>query len=561
MPGVGDGVEKPRTRTAFELAVEVAAVVVVAAPAALVTLPLGWLIERRIEFNARLRHFLTIGSLIVGVAAMLTVGTVGYANAWGALWSALIGSGAVSVSDVVTLLVVGLPVGFGSGLLVRRLFEWQRGRHPIHGPGVKHKKLHRHQEHRAALASDPESVPLTAEGAPVLGAWLSGDKDTGCQVGQWAVLPSSVSHLIAIGATGSGKTEAILRLAMSSLAAGYRVIVIDAKEDPETAHRLAKLIHDSGAVQPTRMRLWPESGPMDLFRGGTENPQVLLDKVHGMADFTEPYYEAISTACLRLALSDPRGTPNSLGELIERLDASVLKATWAGTPWAEVAAGLTSELVRGVRLRYWGLSQALEGIGAVTAPSGGRGWSFEDADFSWVTLPTSTQPQIAASFARALLIDLIGYIRSPERRPDRRPILLVVEEIGAILGQSEVTARTVLEGFERARSAGVRLVLSGQSADSFGDPATQSRLLRSGSAVLCMRMPVPEAVLELVGTRQGLESSLGVSASGDYLDQGSTRVQEQWLVDPNSLRRAPVGRACLLDRGTHSWIQIAQVSG
>ena len=197
----------------------------------------------------------------------------------------------------------------------------------------------------------------------------------------------------------------------------------------------------------------------------------------------------------------------------------------------------------------------------MTAPSGGRGWSFEDADFSWVTLPTSTQPQIAASFARALLIDLIGYIRSPERRPDRRPILLVVEEIGAILGQSEVTARTVLEGFERARSAGVRLVLSGQSADSFGDPATQSRLLRSGSAVLCMRMPVPEAVLELVGTRQGLESSLGVSASGDYLDQGSTRVQEQWLVDPNSLRRAPVGRACLLDRGTHSWIQIAQVSG
>ena len=122
--------------------------------------------------------------------------------------------------------------------------------------------------------------------------------------------------------------------------------------------------------------------------------------------------------------------------------------------------------------------------------------------------------------------------------------------------RDEMSARSVVEGMERARSVSVRMVLSGQSPASFGDPATQERLLASGATILTTRMADPEPILNLLGTRTRPEASIGVASDGTYLQQGSLRMQQQWAVDPGVLRSLPTGRALLIHQGRWALIQV-----
>jgi hypothetical protein len=372
------------------------------------------------------------------------------------------------------------------------------------------------------------------------------------------MLPDSISHVAFIGATGSGKTEAVLRFCVAHLSLpgdGWKVVVIDGKEDPETGHRLMAAARDLGIKDSMS---WPDAGPMDFFRG---SPSEILDRCLSLVTFTEPFYESVATTALRLAIDDRRGAPRSMAELIARLDPTSLKASWAGTPRAGVVAGLTAEQLRGVAMRYFGINASLEELGAVPSEGESGGWSFEDSPVIWATLPTSRRPVIAASLGRILLVDFTSYLRNPTRRTDPRKILLVIEELGAIMGQSDEMKRTVLEVLERARSAGCRVLLSGQSEGSFGDEAAAKRIFRSGSAVFCMRMPMPEDVLSGLGTREAVESSLGVTSGGVYLDQGSARIQAQYAIPPDAIRRLPVGRGYLIHQGLYSLVQVVQIPG
>ena len=536
-------------------AVECGGVLLALAPLALVTIGLGWHLERRHEFNSKVRHAVTVAALVAATVALLLMSSSSYLSAVGRFWSSLsIGDFARVVGSLPPLAAVGLPLGLGLGFVSRRLFEWQRRRHPIDGSLHREARRTRMRAYRALAAETPEGLPFVADGQVVLGAWIDGDNPPLGRVGDLATLPGSAHHSIFLGATGSGKSEAILRLASASLALGHQVIVIDAKEDPEISHRLAGIARTIG-VASSRIRLWPVSGPIDFFQG---DAQGILDRCEALVEWSEPWYRVIAKTSLRLAIEQPQGLPTSLGELVSRLDSAAIKATWAGTDRAEVAATLTPELVRGCRLRYFEVQSSLESVGAVPSPDGGRGWSWSSCDLAWLCLPTSSKPGVAASLGRIALLDLIHYFRSPERRVSDRPVLLIIEELGALISEEE-TAKSVLELLERCRSAGVRVVLSGQSPQSLGSPETQDRLLRTGAAVVCMRMPAPEPVLELLGTRRVLEASLGMSSEGEYLDAGSVREQQEYALSPNAVRQFPVGRAALIHEGKFSLIQIARV--
>jgi hypothetical protein len=276
-------------------------------------------------------------------------------------------------------------------------------------------------------------------------------------------------------------------------------------------------------------------------------------------EWTEPYYETIAKSALRLAIDDPRGLPASLGEILSRLDSAQLKGAYAGTPLAEVASKLTPELVGGVKLRYYSLDAALKAVGAIPSDDSARGWSIDDVDFTYISLPTSTTPIVAAGFGRALLLDVMTWLRSPARRRDGRKVLLVVEELGALVGNDEVTARNIVEMLERARSAGCQVILSGQSLGSFGDERLAYRILHSGASTICMRVSDPESVLSLVGTRPRPEASLGITVDGSFLDQGSVRFQEQFAIAPDDLRTLPLGRAFLIHQGRFTLTQVARL--
>ena len=151
-------------------------------------------------------------------------------------------------------------------------------------------------------------------------------------------------------------------------------------------------------------------------------------------------------------------------------------------------------------------------------------------------------------------------IRSPQRRGDDRRMLCVIEELGSIVDRDEASAKAVIEGMERSRSAGVRMIISGQTPASFGEPIVQERLLASGALILVTRMADGgEVALRLLGTRSRPEASIGVTAEGTLLGQGSLRMQEQFAVDPNAIRTMPTGRALLIHQGKWAMVQVPLV--
>lgn len=545
-----------RSKSAKEALVELVVASVVVLPLGLPFLWLGWRLAQRFEFDHRVKVAAAALSVVAITTELLVGGPTPYASAWVALvvWP-MAHHGAPQARQWGLLLVVtamlATPVGFG----LRHLYEHLAGKHPLHGPEHQRRRRSRRMEHRAKAASSPADVPLVLDGQFVLGPWLDGDQGTPARAGRWAVVPEAAHHLLVLGATGAGKSVTIERLVCAAMATGHRVIFIDAKEDPSAGQRLAALAVDLG-IDRNRIRTWPLGGPMDLWRG---DAQQILDRAFALSDWSEPWFAAVAASALRLAVADPRGLPRSLGEMLGRLDSGHMKGTWAGTPYAEVAAKLTPELVAGVKLRYFGLDQALKAVGAVPSDDSARGWAIDDCDFAYVSLPTSTVPVVAAGFGRAVLLDVMTWLRSPQRRGDARPVLLVVEELGALVGSDEVTGRTIAEMVERARSAGCRVILSGQSLGSFGSEEMAQRLLHSGASTLCMRLSDPEQVLCLIGTRRQAEASLGVTVAGTHLEQGSMRIQEVFAVAPDELRTLPMGRAYLFHHGRFTLAQVARV--
>ena len=441
------------------------------------------------------------------------------------------------VATLMHLLPLSSVVGFAAGAVARDIYIALRKKHPIHGRKTVDREAELNREHRARQGLR-RKAPTIIDGEPVAGILLDGEPDPAWISDRYVAVPDSAAHIVAIGATGAGKTQSILRLAAAHLQLGWRVIVIDAKEDHDTAKTFYDLALHSGIAED-RTRIWPYSGPVDLFRG---DATAIRDRLMACAGYSEPYYRAVAGTTLTLVAND-NPAPQTLAQVLGKLDHTALKSRWAGTENGPIAAGLKPDDVQGVRYRYYDLNRQLVSIGAIAEVPGG--WSWEDCDAAWITLPTSTRADAAAAFGRALLVDLIGYIRDTTRR-DMRPILLVVEELGAIVSSDGETARLIVEAFERARSARVRTIVSVQTPEGLGAPDMQARILHSGAAVLAHRMPAPEIISQMLGTRYGLEASLGVDKEGKLLSVGSLREQSQFVLSPNVLRRLPIGQAVFI---------------
>jgi hypothetical protein len=72
-----------------------------------------------------------------------------------------------------------------------------------------------------------------------------------------------------------------------------------------------------------------------------------------------------------------------------------------------------------------------------------------------------------------------------------------------------------------------------------------------------MRTPYPQPVCELAGTRRIIETSSKVIGNM-WGDEGSSRVQHAWTVDPGIARRLDTGQAAYITRGGCTWFQIAR---
>ena len=107
--------------------------------------------------------------------------------------------------------------------------------------------------------------------------------------------------------------------------------------------------------------------------------------------------------------------------------------------------------------------------------------------------------------------------------------------------------------YERGRSLGIGVQVSAQSWQGLG--ASEDERYRiaatADGGIWLLRTPYPQPVCELAGTRRIIETATKV-IGGMWGDEGSSRVQHAWTVNPQIARR-PGDRAGRLHprRGLH----------
>ncbi len=335
-------------------------------------------------------------------------------------------------------------------------------------------------------------------------------------------------HVLVCGATGSGKTETLLRLAWTvAKCSDAPVFYLDGKGDRQTAQRFCGLMNDAGRD----VRVFPNE-PFDGWRGQAhEIGGRLMEIVDYASDGPASWYRDVAKNVLRLVCEHPDGPPRCSSQALERMDLPLLRSAHEGS---SAVAALTRDQVRQVRLRYeafFGQSRGmLDGD-----------WAWEDTGAGYLLLDSLALREETSGLARLLFEDFAHYFTT--RKPRGRFCVLIVEEFSSLACGAGMAGRV-----EQARGFHTSLILAPQVVAGMGDESEAARILGSVETVVCHRVNTPEEIVALAGTRLRAEYSMHYGSEGSS-GEGSARIQHQFKVDPNKVRSLAPGEAFLISRG------------
>lgn len=344
-------------------------------------------------------------------------------------------------------------------------------------------------------------------------------------------------HVLVCGATGSGKTETVMRLAWTvANGSDAPVFYLDGKGDRETAERFCGLMADAGRDT----RVFPNE-PFDAWRG---QPHEIHGRLMEIIDYTSEgpaaWYRDVAKNVLRLVCEHPDGPPRSSAQALERMDPDHLAKTHQGS---SALAALTGQQIKQVRLRY-------EAFFGQTRGALDGDWAWEDTQAAYLLLDSLTLREETSGLARMIFEDFAHYFTT--RKPRAQFALLIVDEFSGLAQGSGMAAR-----IEQARGFNTSLVLAPQVVAGMGDEQEAARILGSVETVICHRVNTPEEICSLAGTRKAMEYSTHYATQG-ATGEGSARLQHQYKVDPNKVRALPAGAAYIISRGRAMKTQILQ---
>ncbi len=402
---------------------------------------------------------------------------------------------------------------------------------------------HRHRSKRPVLPQgtlDPGGLTGMVDGERgfVLARRISGERALPT-VGRAVLLSPErlCRHVLVCGATGSGKTETLLRLAWAvAKSSSAQVFYLDGKGDRDTARRFCALMNDAG--RSTRVF------PGDTFDGWRGEPHEIQGRLMQIVDYATvgaaSWYRDIAKTTLGLVCGYPNGPPRSSGEALARMDLPLLRGAHPGSS----AAGALSEAqVNQVRLRYEAFFGQTRGVLD-------NGWAWEDTQAAYLLLDSLALREETSGLARFLFEDFAHYFTS--RKPPGQFCMLIVDEFSALASNAGMAGRV-----EQARGFNTSLVLAPQVVAGMGDPVEAARIIGSVETVICHRVNTPEEIIALAGTRRVIEYSSHYAIDG-ATGEGSARMQHQYKVDPNHVRSLPPGAAYIISRGKAMKAQVAQ---
>ncbi len=377
------------------------------------------------------------------------------------------------------------------------------------------------------------SVPLLAEADGeqgfVLAERIGGERALPASGGLVLLSPARLCrHMLVSGATGSGKTETLLRLVWTiAKTSKAPVFYLDGKGDRKTAERFCGLMADAGR-EPN---VFPNE-PFDGWRGAAhEIHGRLMEIVDYASDGPASWYRDVAKNVVGLVCEHPAGPPRSSGQVLERMD---LPALQAAHPGSSALGALTKDQVRQVRLRYQAFFAQTRGM------LDGE-WAWENTTAAYLLLDTLTLREETDGLARFLFEDFAHYFTT--RKPYEQFCVLIVDEFSSLASSTSMASRV-----EQARGFHTSLILAPQVVAGMGDEQQAERILGSVETVVCHRVNTPERIAALAGTRQRPEYSMHYDEEGTN-GEGSVRIQHQFKVEPNAVRSLEPGEAYLISRG------------
>ena len=388
-------------------------------------------------------------------------------------------------------------------------------------------------------------TPDEQEGQGVLGAWVDGD--LGWRKKQWLVFPTRElgQHGVIIGASGTGKTETLLRLAvLAAKTLGWQVIYIDAKGDVPTAIRVVAAMRQAGVA---RVKCFPA----EFYNGWVGDTDALLNRLLAIEDYSESaYYRAIAENLVSLALEAGPGLPTNSAEFLRRLRMGSLLHYYKevkGTP-EEVSylEGLPKRDLAGVYSRYRATFQKLRG-------KLDGSWSYDDVDAAYILLDGLALRELASGLGRYLIEDFAHY--SGLRKAQGRRVLFIFDELSAV--DADTTNL-----FERVRSKGVSIFVSGQSYEGLaykGLLPKANRLISAATTILLHQTSDPVEMLRRAGTRKVPETGYHFENDEEATGRGVVRIRDELRVAPDHVRQLETGEIYVIAHGQAALVQVAQI--
>jgi hypothetical protein len=423
----------------------------------------------------------------------------------------------------------------------------------------------RHQVRAArARIAKPAVVPLLARnGDFIAGAMI---RAVGHPARPLARLPASrlSSHQLVIGETGTGKTTLLLRLWAAFMAAGLRrqaaglagpplLVMLDCKGGAD-ARRIAGLagamLQASGA---RNVAVWPDETALSLWGLPTRQlVSTLVDLIeHGSGGAA--YYTDVMEAVVALAVEAPSGPPASTADYLARLDPGWLTLAYSAGGYDDqlAVARSAARQVPDIALRFRTLFRRL-GPG-LDGPGG-----FADADAWYCILEGTSEIAVAEAQARALVDLLASYLTGvAAASAGPRQVLLAVDEFSAVSRRLPIW-----QLYERARSLGLAVQVSAQSWHGLAVRQDERYRLAATAegGIWLMRTPHPEPVVALAGHRMSTDSTRLLAGWLRWRRQGTSRLQQVPVADPDLVRRLDVGQTAYIYRGGVTFIQVRPLS-